>query len=146
MEQEPLEEVTGRREAEDEELDDRPRTPGNATFIVLGQYKPESLERLTKPDNDARDDRELADGLAQESGARLLDIWFTTGVYDVVLVLGDATARTALTFALAFGAAAQVSTQTLAAESRLGAVASGAAYARARTQRGAGGRTQRGET
>jgi uncharacterized protein with GYD domain len=94
-----------------------------ATFIILGKFDREGLATLLPtPDTDAetappQGGRDLVERLAESVDAKLLDVWFTTGRYDVVIRISADSGVNALAFAVSFGRVAGASTETLGAES-----------------------------
>ena len=80
-------------------------------YIILGTFDRESATQLMTSDIDEG----LAHAMADEAGGRVVDLWFTTAPYDLVMVLEAEDTQAALSFAVAFGTVANVSTTTMAA-------------------------------
>jgi uncharacterized protein with GYD domain len=83
------------------------------TYIILGKFAREGVELLLTPP----ETEDLAEQIAEQMpGVAIQNVWFTTGAYDVVVVLEASDHGPALGFAAAYAFAARVTTQTLAAE------------------------------
>ena len=85
------------------------------TYIILGTFDQEGVEQLLLEDPSKNET--LAEQIAEEmSEVAIQNIWFTTGGYDVVIVLEAPGQGLAMGFAAAYAFNARVKTQTLAAE------------------------------
>lgn len=84
------------------------------TFIILGNFLESGIKTLML---DEAADTDLATKIAsdQNVNARIIDSWLTTGQRDVVVILDAPDVGAALSFAVAFGARARLTTETLAA-------------------------------
>jgi uncharacterized protein with GYD domain len=82
-----------------------------ATYIVLGTFEQGGLTKLL--DKDVNVATDIAGEIDDVTVAK---VWFTTGMYDVVVLLEAETNGAALAFAAAYSFDAGLTAQTLAAE------------------------------
>jgi uncharacterized protein with GYD domain len=82
-----------------------------SAYFILGKFDRAGVGLLLEH-GDARD---IADSVAADVDAECVSCWFTTGGFDIVIRLEAADGASALAFAVAFGAVAGMTTETLAA-------------------------------
>jgi uncharacterized protein with GYD domain len=104
------------------------------TFIVLCTFDGSGRDVLVG----GQDPRGLADTIADEVEASVEQLYFTTGIYDAVVILEAKSLHAALAFAVAFGPEAGATTLTLSAEGSPERVIEAAARAHTRVGRAEG--------
>ena len=88
------------------------------TFIVLCTFEESGMAGLAE----SSAPKSALEPLLEAVGAKLENLWFCVGLYDVVAVVEAETLRSALAFLVAFGSRGGVKTVTLAAEDNWGGV------------------------
>jgi uncharacterized protein with GYD domain len=84
------------------------------TYIVLGQFTDQGIRNV----KDTSKRADAAKELAKKLGAKVLDLYWTIGRYDLALVLDAPDDETMVTFGLSAGKLGNVRTETLRAFSQ----------------------------
>jgi len=85
-----------------------------ATYIVLGQFTDQGIRNV----KDTSKRADAAKELAKKLGAKVRDLFWTIGRYDVVLIIEAPDDETIMTFGLSSGKLGNVRTETLRAFSQ----------------------------
>ncbi len=81
------------------------------TYIVLGQFTEQGIRKV----KDTSKRADAAKVLAKKLGAKVLDLYWTIGRYDVALILEAPDDETMVAFGLSSGKLGNVRTETLRA-------------------------------
>jgi uncharacterized protein with GYD domain len=81
------------------------------TYIVLGQFTEQGIRNV----KDTSKRADAAKQLAKKLGAKVLDLYWTIGRYDVALILEAPDDETMVAFGLSSGKLGNVRTETLRA-------------------------------
>ena len=84
------------------------------TYIVLGQFTDQGIRNV----KDTSKRADAAKELAKKLGAKVLDLYWTIGRYDVALILDAPDDETMVAFGLSAGKLGNVRTETLRAFSQ----------------------------